>query len=643
MSQAAHGFCWTKFSYFVVFSLCLFGITACQQSSRHLYDSRYGYPEGVTAADIEYYESFSMPKMTAGTTPPAHWIDTPPMSQPRNNAHASNCPCCSGPVQPYMSVESVVPQNTVAQIPSQNAIQQPAMPPQNSAPASHSYYLNDPGQPQFTTPPFLAPTNSPASTIPNGKFSANEQKRQNADTGMIIRAQNPDMEDDFGFGSDDDDPWGFNTNSDNNTNTDSTDTGMGTMGDIDSDFDFDSESDTSPTVTLPVIPSVAEQTPTDTQKEAEEQQRRQKEAALKARPTATPNDIQITFDRREKQPVVVDPALKNAGRYIVNGSQVYSEFRNPGSFTPHGQYGAWPQDEYLVDGGDDQTRAYVRNNWEIRGLDAEDTIAHYDTLDDRRLVEKSNRIHIYSPRFGSVRKIDGAIAAIEWQHYAGVQNRNLTASAQTRIKTGRTEQNEIADSERSQTILRSANAGANTGTVHNRKSPMTYQNQDGAASLSQLLTHKIFTGAELAYLAQAKRQAVAWGGIDRVEVRINEQAAQAMIGQKTPEAVFILGEPETSPKLQLFKVASKETAQRGEIVEFMIRFDNVGSELVGNITIVDSLTARLEYIDGSAGASMPAEFFVEPNEVGSYILRWEITEPLKAGDFGVVRFRCRVQ
>ena len=639
MSQAAHGFCWTKFSYLVVFSLCLSGITACQQSSRHLYDARYGYPEGVTAGDIEYYESFSMPKMTAGTTPPAHWVDTPPMAQP-HNAHASNCPCCSGPVQPYVSAESVVPQNTVAQIPTQNAVQQPAVPPQSSIPVSHSYFLNDPGQSQFTTPPLSSPTNAPANTVPNGKFSANEREHPNTGS-MIIRAQSPDADDDtnddFDLGGDDDDPWGFNT--DSGTNADNT----GTGSTDDTDFDFGSESDTSPTVTVPTTPSAVGQTLTDEQKEAEEQQRRQKEAALKARPTAAPNDIQITFDRREKQSVVIDPALKNAGRYIVNDPQVYSEFRNPGSFTPHGQYGAWPQDEYLVDGGDDQTRAYVRNNWEIRGLDAEDTIIHYDTLDDRRLVEKSNRVHIYSPRFGSVRKIDGAVAAIEWQHYAGVQNRNLAVSAQTRIKTGRTEQNEIADSKRSQTILRSANAGANTGEVHNRKSPMTYQNQDGAASLSQLLTHSIFTGAELAYLAQAKRQAVAWGGIDRVEVRINEQAAQAMIGQKTPEAVFILGEPETSPKLQLFKVASKETAQRGEIVEFMIRFDNIGSELVGNITIVDSLTARLEYIDGSAGASMPAEFFLEPNEVGSHILRWEITEPLKAGDFGVVRFRCRVQ
>jgi len=353
--------------------------------------------------------------------------------------------------------------------------------------------------------------------------------------------------------------------------------------------------------------------------------------------------IHITFQRSLQRPVTIDPTLKQVGAAIVNNPQVYSEFVNPGGFQFRGIYGAWPQDEYLVDGGDDGLKAYVRGNWEIRNLNPEDTIVHYDTLDNRRLVEASNRVHIYSPRFGSVRKIDGVVAAIEWQHYAGTQSRTQLSSAQSRMQAGRTEQNETAGQARSNVLPRGANAGANSGAVEQRTSPMTYGNQEVVASLSRLLTHMTFTGAEMAYLAEAQRAAEAWAGIDHLEIQIGGATAQAMIGQKTPEAVFIIGDPETSPKLRLFKVASKETAQRGEIVEFMIRFDNVGSEVVGNVTIADSLTARLEYIDGSAGSSVAAEFFVEPNEAGSHILRWEISQPLHADDFGVVRFRCRVQ
>ena len=411
--------------------------------------------------------------------------------------------------------------------------------------------------------------------------------------------------------------------------------------DLDRETEEDSGSGVNPAVTLPIKPAVSPRQAQQESTDAKERQRREA-AALRARPTPTDDNIQIIFTRRLQQPVTIDPNLKQAGEAIINNPQIFSENINPGGFQFRGIYGAWPQDEYLVDGGDDGLRVSVRANTEIRGLEPEDTIVHYDTLDNRRLVEKSNRVHIYSPRFGSVRKIDGAGAFVEWQHYAGTQSQTRLADANSRMRIGSTAQNETSGYARSNSLLRSANAGANTGTVGLRTSPMTYGNGDVTASLSQLLAHATFTGAELAFIAEAKRMAVAWAGIDHLEVTINDQTAQAMIGQKTPEAVFIIGEPETSPKMRLFKVASKETAQRGEIVEFMIRFDNIGSEVVGNVTIADSLTARLEYIHGSAGSSVPAEFFIEPNDVGSHILRWEISEPLHAGDFGVVRFRCRV-
>ena len=553
---------WNKYSFAFALIAILICSTACQQSKRHIADSRYGLPAGAAYNDMETVDSFEMPRMYAGTKPPQHWLDAP--------------------------------QNT--------------------------------GNKQWT----------PARTDM-------AEHRDFERSGAIIRGQNPAGDDDdpgFSFG-DEGDIWGFGGLDEvpsREPNSDDSDDNMGSAitEPVTPTVSVLPVAPTAPIVITPRQPVQADDTST-----ALEQQRRE-EAALRARPT--PDDgIHITFTRGQQRPVTIDPSLKQAGESIIYNPQVYNEFLNPGGFQFRGIYGAWPQDEYLVDGGDDGTRAFVRSNWEIRGLDPEDTIVHFDTLDDRRLVESSNRVHIYSPRFGSVRKIDGAVAAIEWQHYAGAQSRTQVAAAQNRMKIGSTEQNETAGLARANVLLRSANAGANSGTVELRTSPMTYQNQEVTGSLSQLLAHATFTGAELAFLAEAKQAAEAWAGIDHLEITINEQTAQAMIGQKTPEAVFIIGEPETSPKLRLFKVASKATAQRGEIVEFMIRFDNVGSEVVGNVTIADSLTARLEYIDGSAGSSVSAEFFIEPNEAGSHILRWEITDPLPAGDFGVVRFRCRVQ
>ena len=64
---------------------------------------------------------------------------------------------------------------------------------------------------------------------------------------------------------------------------------------------------------------------------------------------------------------------------------------------------------------------------------------------------------------------------------------------------------------------------------------------------------------------------------------------------------------------------------------------------MGNVTIVDNLTTRLEFVPGTAQSSMNASFSTQPNEVGSLVLRWEITNPIEAGQGGVIRFQCRVR
>ncbi|MEX0641088.1 MAG: hypothetical protein WD468_00225, partial [Pirellulales bacterium] len=69
-----------------------------------------------------------------------------------------------------------------------------------------------------------------------------------------------------------------------------------------------------------------------------------------------------------------------------------------------------PGDEYLCDGGDFHSPAGVRADWTIDGLDQEDAIAHYDTLDGRVVVTPSNRVCIYAPRFAAVRRVVNIMA-----------------------------------------------------------------------------------------------------------------------------------------------------------------------------------------------------------------------------------------
>ena len=89
-------------------------------------------------------------------------------------------------------------------------------------------------------------------------------------------------------------------------------------------------------------------------------------------------------------------------------------------WTPPGLTQPWPQDEYLCDGGDAGLPAAVGPNWQVHGLGPEDTVAHFDTLDGRRLVQPSNRVCLYSPRFGAVRQVVSLVQNEQMDRLGGV-------------------------------------------------------------------------------------------------------------------------------------------------------------------------------------------------------------------------------
>ena len=114
-----------------------------------------------------------------------------------------------------------------------------------------------------------------------------------------------------------------------------------------------------------------------------------------------------------------------------------------GEWAPPGIMQPWPQDEYLRDGGDSGLPVEVAPDWKIYGLDIEDTVAHYDALDGRTLVEESNRVHIYAPRFGAVRTVTRLEAGEQIDQPNGVESppmlarRDLLQSPTSRLKQTR--------------------------------------------------------------------------------------------------------------------------------------------------------------------------------------------------------------
>jgi hypothetical protein len=69
----------------------------------------------------------------------------------------------------------------------------------------------------------------------------------------------------------------------------------------------------------------------------------------------------------------------------------------------------------------------------------------------------------------------------------------------------------------------------------------------------------------------------------------------------------------------------------------------VGGQAVGNVTVIDNLTTRLEYVEGSQTCTLKSNFASVENQGSSLVLRWEIIDPIEPSQGGVIRFKCRVR
>ena len=341
--------------------------------------------------------------------------------------------------------------------------------------------------------------------------------------------------------------------------------------------------------------------------------------------------------------ITIDPNLQEQGAKIVAEKQNSPEtFR--GAWRPPGAVGFWPQQEYLVDGGEGQTKVTVREDWTVLNLQPENTVAHFDTVDGRTLVEPSNRVHLYAPRFGSVRKVEGVLGSGQITALSEANNRLALNIDKGKEQLGWTVQETGAGYARSQAQLGGIGSRkASTGAVATL-GPGSYGGIDAVMLYSNWMTQTSVGGTELAYLAEGSASARAWQGTEGVKVRIGSQTPMSESSEEGAESFFQvkLDGTQTS-KLRLIKVASKKSAQPGDIIDFTLRFDNAGTLPIGNVTILDNLTARLDFVEGSAKSSLPTGFIVEPNDAGSFTLRWEITDPLLPLQFGVVQFQCLVR
>ncbi len=314
-------------------------------------------------------------------------------------------------------------------------------------------------------------------------------------------------------------------------------------------------------------------------------------------------------------------------------------------------------DEYLFDGGDRElpvhNRAFGRG-----GLDSEDTIVEYRDHTGKKHLKETNQVAIYAPRFGSVRAVTTPGGEFNIERLAGIQERSHNSGVQTKIGPQRYDRTDRLKGVR----MRSRASG-----VENRDW------QSGVANVVRLSSHDKLVNAfmdfsfalqgELNQSDEARLQiaidaASQWTRNENpVVVAKRDSLHQVEARFKAAEMVGVEDEAPEPGELQIVKLADRSSAKPGDTVTFVIRYDNVGDRELTDVTIVDNLTPRLEFVDDSATSDLPGDVVWEDNGEGSLVLTFKLDNPLpgrKVKDAaknrgkdirtgGVITFQCRVR
>jgi uncharacterized repeat protein (TIGR01451 family) len=284
----------------------------------------------------------------------------------------------------------------------------------------------------------------------------------------------------------------------------------------------------------------------------------------------------------------------------------------------------------------------VGTDLRIHGLQPEDAVLHFDTLDGRTIVQPSNRVCIYAPRFAAVRKVSGVQEQERHLRSWRLDGETIPVAADDlKIPTDVNQPvgtvRQVGTKLANELDERTRGVGLDNALRPVQEREGRVPHEDAVATVQDLLAET--QEPETAELAQ---EALVWTLVQAVQMVIDGQPAMVEASYQSPNVVYQY-KLDGKPRMRVIKSASTDMARPGDRIEFTIRVDNIGTQKVEHVTIVDNLSPRFEYISGSAQCSRQAEFSTEANKVESLILRWDIREPLLAGEGGVIRFDCLVR
>lgn len=252
-----------------------------------------------------------------------------------------------------------------------------------------------------------------------------------------------------------------------------------------------------------------------------------------------------------------------------------------------------PREECFTDGGDKGDRLGIGPEHKLGGLNPTDVGLEY-TIGGKRRVTTSNMVCICSPRF-MIRRVELLPGGVD---------------ARLMIATNTSQSHTSWIRERAAPMLELAREKANEYVGRTR--PSAYV---GRVALG------MFIGTD---------KPVAIGQVSGVKV----EGALVELEQLT-------GYPMTLTVTK--SVDPSGPRQPGDIVTITIRYANNFSQPISDLVLSDSLSGRLEYIEGSAQTDRPANFTAAANEAGSVVVRWELPGVLLPGQAGTIKFKAKVR
>jgi uncharacterized repeat protein (TIGR01451 family) len=258
-----------------------------------------------------------------------------------------------------------------------------------------------------------------------------------------------------------------------------------------------------------------------------------------------------------------------------------------------------PLEEILPDGGDFGPRVGIDPEGKLAGLNPTDTAAEYRYGNSPRRVTISNRVCLFSPRFAVLRQEAQPAAEGTSVPLAGVETALAQAVVFNRERTDKT-----------------WNSTATRGYV-SKLGVRGTQSRIGLAGVERV--------QGLAAIGTVE-------GVQLKAVVVEVAAATQVSNVCRPDQPLVVT-----------KYADPKAPNVGDLVTFMLKYENYGTKPIRDVVIADSLASRLEYVPGSAQTDRPTVFTIQVNEVYSAVLRWEVKGELAPGQGGLIQFQARVR